>query len=117
MGTIDGHHWNYQMNAKKECDSIDYFYSIDNSGTEKRHEWTTIPHRLELNARKANTYHIYDKWIALPEDSYLYSSAFTDCINRRSQTTLKESQASKVVRLVVRAPQLKSNQRLVVTGA
>ena len=117
MGTIDGHHWNYQMNAKKECDSIDYFYSIDNSGTEKRHEWTTIPHRLELNARKANTYHIYDKWIALPEDSYLYSSAFTDCINRRSLTTLKESQASKVVRLVVRAPQLKSNQRLVVTGA
>lgn len=117
MGTIDGHHWNYQMNAKKECDSIDYFYSIDNSGTEKRHEWTTIPHRLEFNARKANTYHIYDKWIALPEDSYLYSSAFTDCINRRSLTTLKESQASKVVRLVVRAPQLKSNQRLVVTGA
>jgi 4-alpha-glucanotransferase len=117
MGTIDGHHWNYQMNAKKECDSIDYFYSIDNSGTEKRHEWTTIPHRLELNARKANTYHIYDRWIALPEDSYLYSSAFTDCINRRSLTTLKESQASKVVRLVVRAPQLKSNQRLVVTGA
>ena len=117
MGTIDGHHWNYQMNAKKECDSIDYFYSIDNSGTEKRHEWTTIPHRLELNARKANTYHIYDKWIALPEDSYLYSSAFTDCINRRSLTALKESQASKVVRLVVRAPQLKSNQRLVVTGA
>lgn len=117
MGTIDGHHWNYQMNAQKECDSIDYFYSIDNSGTEKRHEWTTIPHRLELNARKANNYHIYDKWIALPEDSYLYSSAFTDCINRRSLTTLKESQASKVVRLVVRAPQLKSNQRLVVTGA
>ena len=117
MGTIDGHHWNYQMNAKKECDSIDYFYSIDNSGTEKRHEWTTIPHRLELNARKANTYHIYDRWIALPEDSYLYSSAFTDCINRRSLTTLKEPQASKVVRLVVRAPQLKSNQRLVVTGA
>lgn len=117
MGTIDGHHWNYQMNAQKECDSIDYFYSIDNSGTEKRHEWTTIPHRLELNARKANTYHIYDKWIALPEDSYLYSSAFTDCINRRSLTTLKESQSSKVVRLVVRAPQLKSNQRLVVTGA
>ena len=114
MGTIDGHHWNYQMNAKKECDSIDYFYSIDNSGTEKRHEWTTIPHRLELNARKANT---YDRWIALPEDSYLYSSAFTDCINRRSLTTLKESQASKVVRIVVRAPQLKSNQRLVVTGA
>ena len=117
MGTIDGHHWNYQMNAKKECDSIDYFYSIDNSGTEKRHEWTTITHRLELNARKANTYHIYDRWIALPEDSYLYSSAFTDCINRRSLTTLKESQSSKVVRLVVRAPQLKSNQRLVVTGA
>ena len=117
MGTIDGHHWNYQMNAQKECDSIDYFYSIDNSGTEKRHEWTTIPHRLELNARKTKTYHIYDKWIALPEDSYLYSSAFTDCINRRSLTTLKESQASKVVRLVVRAPQLKSNQRLVVTGA
>lgn len=53
MGTIDGHHWNYQMNAKKECDSIDYFYSIDNSGTEKRHEWTTIPHRLELKDRKS----------------------------------------------------------------
>lgn len=117
MGTIDGHHWNYQMNLPKQCDRIDYFYSIDSSGTEKKHEWTTIPHRLELNAVKASCYHVYDRWNAMPEDSYLYSSAFTDCINRRPVIVPIGTNYDKVVRLVVRAPQLRSNQRLVVTGS
>lgn len=119
MGTHDGIHWDYQMNIHdaRQCEYIDYFYSMDCSGTEKTHEWTTVPHRLELNAGKGANYHIFDRWTNMPEDSYLYSSAFTDCLNRRRLASLKPTGASKVLRLVVRAPQLKTNQRLVVTGA
>ena len=117
MGTIDGHHWNYQMNTQDDWGVVDYFYSVDCSGSEKQHEWTTITHRLELNSAKATTYHIYDRWMAMPEDAYLYSSAFTDCINCRRPAKPKAPDASKVVRLIVRAPQLKYGYRLVVTGA
>lgn len=119
MSTQDGINWIYQMNVNddKGCCLLDYFYSMDCSGAEKAHEWVTVPHRLELNAKKGVNYHIYDRWNAMPEDSYLYSSAFTDCLNRRMPEQLKASMAAKVLRLVVRAPQLLSTQRLVVTGA
>ena len=119
MGTKDGLHWSYQMNMPDEQSGtiIDYYYSVDCSGTEKAHEWTTFPHRLELNARKAHNYHIYDHWTEMPEDSYLYSSAFTDCLNRRIISVPVASDMPKTIRLSVKAPQLRANHRLVITGA
>ena len=119
MGTKDGLHWSYQMNMpdKQSGTIIDYYYSVDCSGTEKAHEWTTFPHRLELNARKAHNYHIYDHWTEMPEDSYLYSSAFTDCLNRRIISVPVASDMPKTIRLSVKAPQLRANHRLVITGA
>ena len=119
MGTKDGLHWSYQMNMpdKQSGNIIDYYYSVDCSGTEKAHEWTTFPHRLELNARKAHNYHIYDHWTEMPEDSYLYSSAFTDCLNRRIISVPVASDMPKTIRISVKAPQLRANHRLVITGA
>ena len=53
----------------------------------------------------------------MPEDAYLYSSAFTDCINHQAPQEMKLEMGSKIVRLIVRAPQLRDGERLGVLGA
>ena len=131
MATADGHQWTYALNnyqvhgaaAKRggQGDLLDYFYSVDNNGSEERTEWRTVAHRLELLPASAICFHVYDRWIDMPEDSYLYSSAFTDCLKEEKDLTpllQKEAQegGSPMLRLVVRAPQLRAGQKLVISG-
>ncbi len=118
MNNVHGKHWWYDLNksASAQNSVIDYFYSIDCDGNEKRHEWFTQPHRLELSADNSKSYKVFDRWIDIPEDSYLYSSAFTECVNKRELTDPLHSSYSKTLRLIVRAPQLRDNRSLAIVG-
>ena len=118
MSTYDGEQWNCQLKLSSSILAIHYYYSVDNEGKEKRHEWLTEAHYLELNAKENTDFDIYDKWIDIPENSYLYSSAFTDCINRRGINAMKNEQhpSPNTIKLVVRAPQLRQNQQLAIVG-
>ena len=116
MTTNDGRTWQCDIEMAKIPERIDYFYSLDNSGREERHEWLTVTHRLELNATKAKEYTVYDSWTDIPYDSYLYSSAFTDCVNRRHHESLPKSEYNKTLRLIVRAPQLRKGEHLYIAG-
>ena len=116
MTTGDGRTWLCDIEMVKIPERIDYFYSLDNSGREERHEWQTITHRLELNATKAKEYTVYNSWTDIPYDSYLYSSAFTDCVNRRHHESLPKSNYDKTLRLIVRAPQLRKGEHLYIAG-
>ena len=118
MDTTDGQRWSVHLNKQRLAKGtvLNYFYSVDCDGSEQRHEWLTEPHRLEINVEKANNYNIYDRWISMPEDAYLYSSAFTDCVNRREAQELKATAYKKTVRIKVRAPQLRAGETLAVIG-
>lgn len=119
MSTVDGLHWTYCMilpNNHKTA-ALTYYYSVEKAGSEERHEWLTQQHRLELSAIGAREYTLFDHWRDIPEDAYLYSSAFTECINRRHTGGMRESQYAKTVRLLVRAPQLRAGEWLVVVGS
>ena len=116
MTTGNGRTWLCDIEMAKIPERIDYFYSLDNSGREERHEWQTITHRLELNATKAKEYTVYNSWTDIPYDSYLYSSAFTDCVNRRHHESLPKSEYDKTLRLIVRAPQLRKGDHLYIAG-
>ena len=116
MTTGDGRTWLCDIEMEKIPERIDYFYSLDNSGREERHEWQTITHRLEFNATKAKEYTVYNSWTDIPYDSYLYSSAFTDCVNRRHHESLPKSEYDKTLRLIVRAPQLRKGDHLYIAG-
>lgn len=116
MNTADGKTWQCDIEMKKVPERADYFYSLDNSGHEERHEWQTVTHRIELNCKRAKKYTVYDRWIDIPQDSYLYSSAFTDCVNRRHHEEIKPTDYRKTLRLVVRAPQLRKGEHLLVCG-
>ena len=116
MFTRDGARWTYDLSLSPTVKQINYFYHLDCNGNEVRNEWTTVEHQLELNARKGASYTVYDRWNDIPEDSYLYSSAFTECINHRDLQPLPASPYNKTVRLVVRAPQLRATQRMAIIG-
>ena len=117
MTTLDGLHWNCELNKSVKTSAyIDYYYSVQRGEDEARHEWLVEPHRLEFAAIRGIRYTIYDHWIDIPEDSYMYSSAFTDCVSARKRGMSEQKEFGKTVRLKVRAPQLRSNERLAIVG-
>ena len=117
MGTLDGLHWMCELSKNVRTDKcIDYFYSVVRGEQQARTEWLTEPHRLELVAAKGARYTVYDHWLDIPEDAFLYSSAFTECVAAREKKPSEESHYDKTVRLKVRAPQLRNFERLAVIG-
>ena len=118
MITTDGERWTYKLSlpAQKRQPVLTYYYEVERGGRSVRHEWTTIRHTLELTAVHGAHYTVFDRWSDIPEDSYLYSSAFTDCIRGRKLEVLQPSSYRSTVRLVVRAPQLRGDDKLAVIG-
>jgi len=112
----DGKTWKCEADLLPKTNTLDYYYSVTRDGNEVRHEWIVVPHRLELNAGKATKYTVYDHWNDMPDDSYLYSSAFTDCVALRGLTTPAKTAYGKTVQLKVRAPQLRTGEQLGIIG-
>lgn len=117
LETTDGERWACDWCVESPEKSYTYYYSVEREGKAVKTEWLMIKHQLDVNARKAAVYILYDHWKAMPEDAYLYSSAFTDCINHQVPQEMKPETGSKIVRLIVRAPQLHDGERLGVLGA
>ncbi|MCR5680033.1 MAG: 4-alpha-glucanotransferase [Prevotella sp.] len=118
MTTADGVHWTCELAlAGKAGTHFDYYYSVARGSDVVRTEWLTVPHRLELAAVRGARYVMYDHWIDTPEDSYMYSSAFTECVMSRERQLSTKTEFQCTVRLKVRAPQLRQGQRLAISGA
>lgn len=117
LETTDGERWACDWCVESPEKSYTYYYSVEREGRAVKTEWLMIKHQLEVNAKKAAVYTLYDHWKAMPEDAFLYSSAFTDCINHQAPQEMKPETGSKIVRLIVRAPQLRDGERLGVLGA
>ena len=116
MTTLDGNHWFVELTITHKGAFIDYYYSLLRGDEEARHEWLVEPHRLEFATSKASRYTVYDHWIDIPEDSYMYSSAFTECIMARKREFSTKTEYVRTVRLKVRAPQLRLGERLAIIG-
>ena len=119
MATVDGCQWTCIIDrVLKNSDNhrLDYYYSVVREGELLRTEWILEPHRLELTAVKGTDYIVYDHWTDIPDNAYLYSSAFTDCINRHERMAPVKHSFARTVRLKVRAPQLRRGEWLAVLG-
>ncbi len=116
MTTVDGNDWFCDLTGAKAGPTLTYCYKVTGNGHE-RNEWQTVKHVLDLTCTEADEYTVYDRWNAMPEDSYLYSSAFTDCINHQQPQQMKPTGYAETLRLLVRAPQLRDGERLAVVGA
>ena len=117
MSSYDGKTWQYTMRKGiTPGGRFDYFYSVNRGDVCERTEWRMISHRLEISERNAENYICFDNWIDIPDDSYLYTSAFKDCVSPSNVVPVKEETFNRTVRLKVRAPQLKKGQSLAVVG-
>jgi len=114
--TNNGQSWKCDIDMPATTTHVDYYYSVEHEGTQLRHEWVVVPHRLDLAAIKATRVTTYDHWNDLPDDSYLYSSAFTDCVSLRERESAPVARYDTMVQLKVRAPQLRTGERLAVVG-
>jgi len=118
MLTTDGRLWTCEIvTMTKPGTYVDYYYSVVRGDEVMRREWLVVPHRLEFAARKGVRYTVYDHWLDIPENSFLYSSAFTDCVMARERTLSAPTEYNRTVRLKVRAPQLRQNERLSIVGS
>ncbi len=117
MTTLDGSHWFCELTKNPKLGTyIDYYYSLQRGDQELRHEWFVVPHRLEFAAQKGTHYTVYDHWLDIPEDSYMYSSAFTECVLARKRALSTPTEYQRTVRIKVRAPQLRQGERLSIVG-
>ncbi len=117
MRTSDGRVWRVDLELDKAPVAMDYYYSVMRGDTEVRHEWLVVPHRLDFTAVKGGKYVLYDHWNDMPEDSYLYSSAFTDCVAAHDHSVQVEPvKFGRSIQVKVRAPQLRAGERLLVVG-
>ena len=117
MTTVDGVDWWCDLSLRTSTPNLIYYYKVTTDGTFERSEWLTVKHVIDFTCTAATEYHVYDRWNDMPEDSYLYSSAFTDCINHQVPQPLKSTSFARTLRLIVRAPQLRDGERLAVIGA
>ena len=117
LTTLDGECWSYDWCVEPTQQVYTYYYSVVREGVVLKTEWLQVKHRLDMTAKKAAEYTLYDHWKVIPQDSYLYSSAFTDCINHQAPQEMKPCNYAKTVRIIVRAPQLRDGVSLGLLGA
>ncbi len=117
MSAYDGHSWFVDIPLTKTGDYIDYFYDVRVDGVEHRAEYVVTPHRLEFSSLKGAEYVVYDHWNDMPEDVYLYSSAFTECVMKRPRSLSTPTEYTRTLRIKVRAPQVGRDQHLAMVGA
>ena len=116
MATANGWDWDCEINVDNDTDTLEYYYSIECGQEQKRVEWQGHHHLLETNNGRG-LYRLYDRWTDMPADSFRYSSAFTECLNRHVLTRPESKGFGKTLRLKVCAPQLRSCESLYVLGS
>ena len=116
MTTVNGVEWCCELTQRTACRRLTYYYKVTVDNATERSEWQTVKHVLDFTCTAATEYHVHDRWNEMPDDSYLYSSAFTDCINHQELQPMKPTSYDRTLRLIVRAPQLRDGECLAVLG-
>ncbi len=110
--------WTLRLNGVKPEQLEDYGYRVMNEGKCRRREWKH--HSLHVaGAAATSSFSIKDRWLDQPEDAPFYSSAFTDGIFSRTQssepmTAPKPSKGTAL--LVVDMPVVARDETLAIVG-
>ncbi len=115
---IDGDsNWHLTVDVDNHIDDLSYEYLImADDHSILRREYHGSKHHL---IKSGDIIHLFlrDAWIQAPAERSLFSSAFTDCINRRHDPVKTLPVKRDSFSLHCMAPQLSPSQDLVLTGS
>ena len=82
LHTTDGIYWTAELELEvpQEGMTINYSYQIEQNGIVIRKEWDSFSRSIFLSGSSRKIYRINDCWKNIPEQLYLYSSAFTEAL-------------------------------------
>ena len=114
MTISDSEHWSAEVEVPDTLKQLDYSYIVKDDKQIIRKEWGE-PRQL-MPAKNAPCV-IYDHWQEQPSDKPYYSSAFTECICKRSDKSRRTAPRKGYVRICVSAPMIGRDQTLALCGS
>jgi len=106
-------HWSLELELPDGTTEFGYRYFVRHENGLVKNEWG----KAHIFRAGAPTTDIHDRWQDQPFDKPYYSSAFTECICRRTGTSPLLLPAEGHIMLAVSAPMVKPEHTLAVSGA
>ena len=107
--------WTLSIELPETAASFTYRYFVKNGSEVVREEYGEA-HALRFS-KKSKEYVCHDLWQEQPKGKPFFSSAFTQCVNRRKES--RSSQSTGVDSIVIRvaAPRITPDQSLAIVGS
>ena len=105
--------WYAEIEIPDDSAPFEYHYEVREENCATKVEWGK-PHVFRPG--NASTYRIYDLWQNQPSDKPFYSSAFTECIFRRSNRKSGLLPAKGKIMIEVSAPMVPRNCMIAISG-
>ena len=116
LSTKDGIRWSAELEVKVSSTKlIKYRYLIGRGQEIVREEWHAFPRTLHAHNLKGKVYTLMDSWKDLPENCYLYSSAFTEAWTAHNKRNLGLPTPARGIVIKAYMP-TKPNIRLAICG-
>lgn len=117
LSTKDGYTWQGEIQLLLKTPlCVHYHYEVRAGRKILRREWQAVPRTLELNPSKSR-YLLHDSWRDLPQESWLYSSAFTDVFRPRKTTQKTQPLFLRTVVLRAQTARPEPGETLLLCGA
>lgn len=117
LSSSDNRNWSVIIILKDGISSFDYFYSLDDDGNEVRVEWNKGKRCFACAQWPENATVLFqDAWYDVSPLSYLWSTAFIDCWERRSLRKVDLLPANEIVELRISVPEVKNGEEIALAG-
>ena len=118
LHTTDGIYWTAELELKvpQEGMTINYSYQIEQNGIVIRKEWDSFSRSIFLSGSSRKIYRINDCWKNIPEQSYLYSSAFTEALLAHPERESIPQSYKKGLVIKAYAPHINKDYCLAICG-
>lgn len=118
MHTTDGIYWTaeVELDVPEEGLTVHYRYQLEQNGIVSRKEWDNFKRCLFLSGIPKKKYKIIDCWKNIPEQSYFFSSAFTEALLARPERESFEQNCKKGLIIKAFSPRISKDYCLAICG-
>ena len=105
-----------ELEVPQEGMTINYSYQIEQNGIVIRKEWDSFSRSIFLSGSSRKIYRINDCWKNIPEQLYLYSSAFTEALLAHPEKENIPQRYKKGLVIKAYAPRINKDYCLAICG-